>query len=293
MVGIKQNAGVTVAMLRAFVSLSRTLNLTETSEHLKATRQTVRRHISDLERIKGQSLFVLERQEYALTPFGKASVADAESILRQIESWSGQSRMTRHGVNFLEHAHFLDDKGREFFSQQHPVIEIATSGLPIMRRVLAAWGQAQTRIEDEALAQVRPYRVIYRKSPKGWICVEIGEKSAYAMWFGWAWSNSAIGRLSQEDNAGDDFNDFIAGTYVRVYSEGAVRYDHLYAHLPRENSEKPVPISFQRLLMGCVFPDGTPGLAVLVLMTNKIDITGLKPEAENCVPEAFVMDFDL
>jgi len=289
----KENAGATTAMLRAFVTLSRTLNLTEASEQLGATRQTVRRHITDLEKIKGRALFSLKKQEYELTRYGAGIVAEAEGLLRQLESWSGRSGITRLSHQWLESGHYLDASGREFFSQQHPIVRIAKTGLPIMKRTLAAWGQAHTQIEDAAMSDVRPYLVIYRRSPKGWICVEIGEQSAYAMWFGWAWSKSAIGRLSQEDNAGDEFNDFIAGAYARIYGDGGVRLDHLYAHLPRANSRSPVPISFQRLLMGCVFPDGTQGLAVLVLMTNQIDISALGNMEVSCVPAEFVMDFEL
>lgn len=277
-------------MLRAFVSLSKSLNLTETTKLLGATRQTMRRHITDLEVILGQALFSLEKQEYKLTAYGKGCVADAESILKQLESWSARSRMTKSSSQWLESAHYLDASGREFFSQQHPISRIAKHGLPMMKKTLAAWGLAHTQIEGSAMSDVRPYLVIYRKSQTGWICVEIGERSAYAKWFGWAWAKSAIGRLSEDDNVGNDFNDFISGAYARIYGEGGVRLDHLYAHLPREISDEPVPVSFQRLLMGCAFPDGTSGLAVLVLMTNQIDITALCDVEISCVPEELVMD---
>ncbi|MDU8910164.1 LysR family transcriptional regulator [Aestuariicoccus sp. MJ-SS9] len=280
-----EKSDVTVAMLRAFVTLSRTLNLTETSERLGATRQTVRRHISDLEAIKGRPLFSLERQEYVLTQYGREILADAESILRQVAAWSDRTSMTRRSSHWLEKAHFLDSSGREFHSQQHPISRIASSGPRIMKQTLAAWGQALTQIEDPAMAEVRPYLVVYRKDRRGWICVEIGEKSAYALWFGWAWSKSAIGRLSQEDNAGNEFNDFIADAYARIYGDGGVRLDHLYAHLPRESDDKAVPISFQRLLMGCVFPDGTPALAVLVLMTRDVDIDAMRGIEITSIPE--------
>lgn len=292
MSGKKNNAGATVGMLRAFVSLSKTLNLTETTKLLGATRQTIRRRITDLEVIMGRALFSLEKQEYKLTSYGKESIADAESILRQLEAWSARSGVTKRRSKWLESAHYLDAGGREFFSQQHPIIWIAKNGLPLMKRTLAAWGQAHTKIEDPAMSDVRPYLVIYRKSRAGWICVEIGERSAYAKWFGWAWSKSAIGRVSEDDNAGDDFNDFISGAYARIYGVGGVRLDHLYAHLPREISDEPIPVSFQRLLMGCIFPDGTPGLAVLVLMTNQIDIDALRDVEISCVPEELVMDLE-
>lgn len=279
-------------MLRAFVILSRTLNLTKTCEELGTTRQTVRRHINDLENIKGQPLFSVENRVYVLTPFGQASLADAEMILRQVETWSGQSRVTRQNSQWLEIGRYLDPNGREFYSQQHPIFRIATNGLPIMKKTLAAWGSAQTQIEDAAMAEVRPYLVIYRKTANGWVFVEVGKKSAYARWFGWAWSRSAIGKLMQEDNAGDDFNEFIAGAYARIYGEGGVRLDHLFAYLPRVGSEEVVPISFQRFLMGCVFPDGTPGLGVLVLMTNQIEIDALFGWQVPNVSDDLIMDFE-
>ncbi|MGJ5619512.1 LysR family transcriptional regulator [Sulfitobacter sp. MF3-043] len=289
----KDSGGVTVAMLRAFITLSKTLNLTKACDELKTTRQTVRRHINDLERIKGQPLFVVENREYSMTPFGKASVADAETILRHIETWSGQSQVTKQSSQWLEVSSYLDPDGREFFSQQQPMFRLASNGLPIMKTALGAWGMAQTQIEDPAMADVRPYLVIYRKGANGWVFVEVGKSSAYAQWFGWAWSKSAIGKLMQEDNVGDDFNEFISGAYARIYGEGGVRLDHLYAYLPKEGSDEVIPVSFQRLLMGCVFPDGTPGLGVLVLITNNIEIDALESVDVPGVPQELVMDFEL
>ncbi|MDA7429572.1 LysR family transcriptional regulator [Primorskyibacter aestuariivivens] len=279
-------------MLRAFVLLSDCLNLTQASRQLGATRQTVRRHITDLETIKGGSLFELDRQGYALTPLGRETLPDARDILRKIDHWVGTERLARRHSNGLEIASFVDGGGRTFFSQQHPINSLGMTGLPIMKRALAAWGGAGTQIEHPAMADIRPYLVIYRKSPEGWICVEIGEKSAYARWFGWTWSKSAIGRLSHDDNAGDDFNDFIAGAYAGIYQKGGVRLDHLFAYLPSGTSDQPIPVSFQRLLLGCVLPDGTPALAVLVLMTNQVRIDDLPPDHER-VPDDLVMEFDI
>ncbi len=273
---LTRNANVSVDMLRAFVTLAECLNLTRASETLKVTRQTVRRHITDLEEIKGEKLFTLQRHEYSLTQFGAESIPEAKSILRQIEGWSGSTNLARRSAEFLESAEYTDKDGRKFYSQQHSISSIAKNSLPILKAALASWGSAQTQIEDPAMEAIRPYMVVYRKSAGGWICVEIGEESAYAKWFGWAWSKSAIGRLLQEDNAGDDYNDFIAGAYARIYSEGGVRLDHIYAHLPRESSSDSVPVSFQRMLMGCVFPDETPALAMVAVITDQIEIKTLE-----------------
>jgi hypothetical protein len=104
--------------------------------------------------------------------------------------------------------------------------------------------------------------------------VHIGKESAYARWFGWAVSKSAIGRLISDDNIGDEYDEFTGGAYSRIYDEGGVRLDHIYAHLPKNGGE-PQPGTFQRLLLGGVFPDGTPGLIIVSAITEQVEIDAL------------------
>lgn len=276
-------------MLRAFVCLSGNLNLSKTCEELGATRQTVRRHITELEEIKGGKLFEVEDRQYRLTPFGQATLPGAQSILLQLDTWSGQSSLTRKIAGGLEANGYIDADGRRFYSQQHPVSKIALDGLPLVRRAFAAWASAETQIEHPAMEEIRPYAILYRKGPAGWVFVDVGTESAYAKWFGWAWSRSAIGKLMNEDNVGDEFNEFIAGAYSRIYDEGGVRLDHLFAHLPKDGGD-PVPGTFQRLLLGCVFPDGTPGLCVLAVITKQVEIDALDKEEIPDLPQELIMD---
>lgn len=285
----KSTSGVTVAMLRAFVCMAGNLNLSRTCDELGATRQTVRRHITDLEAIKGEKMFEVADRQYRLTAFGQAALPSAQSILMQIDSWSGQSSLSRQTAGGLEASRYTDADGRTFYSQQHPVSQIAVNGLPLVRQALVAWGNAETRIEHEAMGVIRPYSVLYRKGPLGWVFVDIGTESAYAKWFGWAWSRSAIGKLMNEDNVGDEFNEFIAGAYSRIYDEGGVRLDHLYAYLPKDGGD-PQPVTFQRLLLGCVFPDGTPGLSVLAVITRQVEIDALGEGNLPELPEGLIMD---
>jgi hypothetical protein len=140
------------------------------------------------------------------------------------------------------------------------------------------------------MADIRPYLVIYRHSKNGWICADVGEKSAYARWFGQAWAKSAKGALSESDHAGDDFNSFISRAYSEIYAGGSIRVDHLHAYLPREEMAAPQPVSFQRVLAGCMFPDGQKALSVLVAITNKIDISALKGEVIALPPADLLMD---
>lgn len=285
----KNNGGVTVAMLRAFVCMSRNLNLSKTCQELGATRQTVRRHISDLERIKGEQLFEVADRQYHLSQYGQSSLDGAKSLLLQLDTWSGQSALTKEFSGGLESSRYVDVDGKEAFSQQHPVSKISLNGLPLVREAFVAWGNAETQIEHEAMDAIRPYSVLFRKGPTGWVFVNIGQESAYAKWIGWAWSRSAIGKLMNEDNVGDEYNEFISGAYSRIYDEGGVRLDHIFAFIPKDGGE-PQPGTFQRLLLGCVFPDGTPGLNVVAVITDQVEIDALKKENLPAIPKHMIMD---
>jgi hypothetical protein len=269
--------------------MSRTLNLSKTCDELGATRQTVRRHLNDLEHIRGESLFEIVDRQYTMTDHGRAALPGATALLVDLDAWSGQSALKRSTVGGLEVSSYMDADGLEFLSQQHPVSKIAVDGLPLAREALRAWGVAAGQIEHDAMETIRRYIVLYRKGPSGWTFVDVGPESAYAKWFGWAWSRSAIGKLMNEDNVGDEFNEFISGAYSRIYEEGGVRLDHLYAHLPRDGGEQQ-PVTFQRLLLGCQFPDATPGLLVLALITRQVEIEALDRSTIPDLPAQLIMD---
>ena len=287
----RHDTAITLDMLRAFDGLARTLNLSEASVKLGVTRQTVRRHISNLEKIKGGDLFSLKRNSLSLTQRGAQALPGARSLLRQADIWSRRASTGPAFSQHLEYARITDKIGNRYYSQQHQVSAISRYGNDLLQRTLAAWGMASAQIEAPEMAAVRPFLVVYRRTEAGWVCVEIGEKSAYAKWFGWKWSKSAVGRLSEDDNAGDDFNSFISDAYERIHGEGGVRLDHLFANLPRESSESTTPVTFQRLLMSCVFPDFAPALAVQVAISREVEIFDFAPEDAASVSDDLIAEF--
>lgn len=281
-------------MLRAFICLGKHLNLSKACEELRTTRQTVRRHITDLETIFGEPLFEVVDRQYHLTKRGDALLDEAKALLLRLDTWAGQSALKKDTSGGLEKLQYTDALGRRFYSQQHPVSKIALKGLPIMKKAFSAWGNAETQIEHEAMQAIRPFTVVYRKGPSGWVFVDVGKESAYARWFGWAWSKSVIGKLMTDDSLDDEYNEFSGGAYSRIYDEGGVRLDHIFAHLPKDGGE-PQPGTFQRLLLGGVFPDGTPGLILLAVITEQVEIDALENTDRPELPGDLVMDsvFDL
>ena len=58
-------------MLQSFTALGQTLNLSKAVEQIGVTRQTIRRHVNDLEQLKNEKLFELHDRKYTLTAAGK------------------------------------------------------------------------------------------------------------------------------------------------------------------------------------------------------------------------------
>ncbi|WP_049641352.1 LysR family transcriptional regulator [Candidatus Rhodobacter oscarellae] len=277
-------------MLRSFVTLARTLNVSDAAQELGVTRQTFRRYINDLEVIRGGKLLTLKRGRYALTTLGMQFLQDANEILWRVNSCDIRNRYSLRKMDGFEHSQYLGADGRKFYSQQHSLSSVNTTGLPIVKELLRAWGTSATQLEHEEMDAIRPYLVIYRRSQRGWICADIGDNSAYGRWFGSAWAKSARGALSEDDQVGDEFNTFVSRAYSEIYYGGSIRIDHLFAYLPRGGFDAPQPVNFQRVLAGCVFPDGQQALAVLVAITNRVEIQSI-PEAERfVVTEELIMD---
>ena len=282
--------GLTLAMLRSFLALARSLNLSEAARALGLTRQTLRRHIDELEALKGSALFDLDGRRYLLTPAGRDCLQDAEDILTWCNSWDRRSPYRIRRIRGFEHARYIGPDGRRFYAQQHSLGALQKDGPPLLRSMFRAWGESLTRIEHPAMAPLRPYLVLFRRTGRSWVFADVGERSAYARWFGLDYAQSARGALYNDDRAGDAFNGFISRAYAEVHNGGGIRLDHLCADLPRGSPSDHEPIRFQRILAGCVFPDGTRALAMLAVLTNRVAIEALGDADRTRMSEDLAMD---
>jgi hypothetical protein len=280
-------------ILRSFTTLARTLNLSETVEHLGVTRQTVRRHINALQEIKGTKLFVLRNRRYLLTDAGARCYQDAAAILDQTDAWlHNRPCFARHDGR-LEQISYTNENGHKFHAQQHHLGRLWQDAPALLRRSFEAWADAELQLEHPAMERIRSYRLVYRRLQDSWLCVEIGESSSYATWLGWEWAKSAVGRFSRDDPAGSEFDRFMSQAYHGVFAAGGARLDHIAGMIPRARNSEPLPVRFQRLLLGCRFPDGEPALALFVARTNTVEIAGLDPDEIPQMPPEFLMEDDV
>jgi len=285
-----QSQGILFELLRSYTVLARTLNLSKAVRELGSTRQTVRRHITLLEEHKGEALFRLEDRQYYLTEAGKRSLREAQDLLARGQAWL--DNCSGH-INGLYHLAFGGDSDHPYYLQQHPLSRLWVDSSPLLQEAFQSWAKSKGELENPDFAAIRPYLMVFRRLEDDWICIEIGNKSSYATWYGWQWERSSIGRGIADLPGGTRFANLLAQPFYDIRAQAGVRLDHIHTHIGDKTGEKMVPISYQRLLMGCRFPDGSFALAALIDRTHNIEIDGLDPEKAKSMPQEFIMNTEL
>ncbi|WP_421703508.1 helix-turn-helix domain-containing protein [Aliiroseovarius sp.] len=280
-------------MMRSFVSLAETLNLSRTVEVLNSTRQTVRRHIATLEEHKGGPLFTIEDRKYHLTELGRLSLPEASELVMRAEAWLDGSS---YHVRGLQRLNLAMPEGYPYHLQQQPLSRIWNDSSPLLLEALRTWGRACGKVECPQYAAIRPWLMIFRKHQDEWICVDVGEKSSYTTFYGWAWQRSSIGRPVSALPAGHSFGQLLTIPFEDVMTRGGARLDHIHTAIAATdgpNAGRYVPISYQRLLTACRFPDESFALASLVDRTYNVEIEGVSRETIRSMDKALVMDVDI
>jgi len=285
----EMNQPLLFEMIRSFTTLARTLNLSHAVAELNSTRQTVRRHISQLEELRQEKLFYIKDRRYELTEAGEAALPEAKELLMHARAWSRGQTGVRGALQYL--------KAREgdwiFYQQQQPMGDIWTDESILLRETYRAWMMASGEIESPCLSHVRPYLMVYRHSDSGWICVEFGLKSAYVNWFGKDYAQSSIGRPIARLPAGEEFGRMLDQSFHDIETTQMARLDHVYTRMPKLHDPSQATMAYQRLMMAGFFPDRSPAVLTLVVPTKNIKIAELDEEQHAAMTDINPPDFDL
>ncbi|MEM9524175.1 MAG: LysR family transcriptional regulator [Pseudomonadota bacterium] len=281
------NLSLLFAMLRSFSSLARTLNLSKAVRELGITRQTMHRHIHTLEECQGRKLFLVQDNQYHLTDDGRDCLKEAEHLLTRGEAWlNGEIRQTE-GLLCIENS---TSHEQPYFLQQHPLSRLWTHSSPFLRQCFKIWAETEGRIEDETFQPVRDYSMLYRYRKGDWICVDVGEKSSYAAWFGWTWEKSSIGYSISDLPSGTRFSNLVLLPFENILEAGGARLDHVYTQVSREPDGPAIPVSYQRLCLGGRFPDDSFALISIIDRTRNISIKGFSSDRFPPMPVELEMD---
>ncbi|WP_298858324.1 LysR family transcriptional regulator [uncultured Sulfitobacter sp.] len=273
-------------IMRSFVTLARTLNLSHAVKELGSTRQTLRRHVSALEEIKGGPLFSVSERRYELTELGLRILPEAEHLLAQAEGWVVGAASQLNGLQYLSKT---TDEGWMYFQQQQPIGKAFSSTSSMLPACVNAWAEARGDIEHPAMKAIRPKCMTFRRSEANWIFTEVGEESSFRSWFGWTMAQSTIGRSLGQLPGGTIFDHLVNLAYVDVETSQSVRLDHCYTKLFNEEKGEPVPICYERLLLGSRFADGSFAMVSTVRRTYDIEIEGVTDEMLRLMPERYLM----
>lgn len=257
-------------MLRSFCTVAETLSITKSVDRLGFTRQTIRRHLDDLEELLNCKLFQVSNRQYSITKDGLQYLEGARELLDDLGTWLTDKYVSRNELEKIQYHE--PDPGFFYFCQQQQLVDVWDKAMPMIRDGLSAWADASAKTEHPAIEKIRPYLLIYRRNRGDWICTHVGEKSSYATWLGLTWAKSAIGQAVFDDTSNSGDKPFLVKTYDTIFYQGCPRYDHIYGKYAREENGVAMPVSFQRLMLPLILPNGDPVLGVLVGRTNDIAI---------------------
>ncbi|SFT14378.1 regulatory helix-turn-helix protein, lysR family [Sulfitobacter marinus] len=275
-------------MIRSFVVLADTLNLSHAVTKLDSTRQTVRRHIANLEERMGHTLFVVDNRRYQLTDVGREVLPEAIELLGRGDIWSTGKIRNIDGLLQLSHE---QPNGWTFYQQQQPLTQIWQGESSMLRESFKGWVQSNGELDNPNFEEHRPYILVYRDSPNGWLCVEVGEESFYTKWWGWKNARSSIGRPLGQFPGGPEFEAMLDVPFREVQANGGVRLDEVVTQIPREEGGGPIPLAYKRLLMASRFPDGSFALIAVIDRSRSITISGLDQSTLKVMPSDAIVSF--
>ncbi|WP_415401010.1 LysR family transcriptional regulator [Tateyamaria sp. SN3-11] len=263
-------------MLHAFCALAESCNLTVAARELATTRQTVRRHLGQLESIRGKSLLVLQNRAYVLTEEGAAVLPIAKQILRDFDGFLYGSSL---GSPFLPKRACTGPNGFYYIQERQSTERIwdKTSGL--FKHSLQRWSSASGDVEHPSMKPVRERSLVCRMNSGSWICTEVGDLSFYSTWWGWVKARSSVGCNINAFPLGTSVGEILERSYSEVVSGMGFVLDQVATLAPRTGYDGSQPMHFDRLLLGVRFPDKSRGIMIVVdgAETTDIEATGYLP----------------
>lgn len=248
---IHQAPNLLFEMLRSFVELATSLNLSRATEVTGLTRQTLKRHISNLEELRGAPLFELVDRRYVLTEEGEAALPEAKALLERSVAWVRAENMDVGGLQKIE------TPDGSYSSRQLP-LQALWENEGACTNVYDAWTAARGIISQRQFDRYRSRLVIFRPLGEEWICVWLGSQSLLAELLGEPKAASAVG-LSLSHLLCDIGNfETISSVLCGVNASGDARLDRVRKRIESSGDV----IDYMRLCMTLRFPDGSTGVGL-------------------------------
>lgn len=246
---VHQPPNLLFEMLRSFVELANTLNLSRATEVTGLTRQTLKRHISNLEELRGAPLFELVDRRYVLTSEGEAALPEAKALLERSVAWVRAEDPWVDGLQKVESA------DGHYSSRQLP-LRALWENEGSCTEAYDAWSAARGVLGHKALDRFRARLVVFRPLGEEWVCVWLGAQSVLAGLIGEVRAASSVGMTLGQILDGCAEGDFVEDLFSSVNSASDVRLDRVRLRVKSSGES----LEFMRLAMLIRFPDGSTGV---------------------------------
>lgn len=256
-------------MLRSFASLARNRILTESVMELGLTRQTIRRHITQLEDMLGCTLLVSGPGGYELTEEGRTHLRTARRLLLDAGNWILSQHGGEGGLHVLN---MKMAKGGYVCIRQKPLSEVRRIGTKVIRSGFEGWLASGGALDHPACKAIMDTVVLFRPEGDDLLCIHVGERSGFAFWYGSTSMTTSIGTAVNSGLIDNQSAPVTSDIYNQVMMQGSARYDHVAARLARPPHGEMIPIRYQRLLLGFHDEIGRPYLAMMSVITDAVDL---------------------
>ena len=275
--------------LLSFATLAETQNLSHAVEKLGISRQSIRRHIRELESIRGDPFFEASPPRYRLTEAGKDAARAAADMVQQMQKWMCGEPVLPYE---LQKSSLEINDDLWMYTQQHHYLSLWDMAPPLIVHAATALTAAGGHIDHESMCKIRPYIIAARRYRGEWVITEIGDKSAFTSWYGAGAANSELGR---RPSMGTTYDPIVSGwqrDYMIAFKTGSPMYHHLCHRSTPKYDAPSRPVNYQRLISACKFADGELALVSVVARTNRIEIPHMPPEKFVPLTEQYIMEYE-
>lgn len=244
------NVNLLYGYVRSFVKLAYMGDVRQVSKHLDITRQSIKRHILELENLLDAQLFERVGTSSALTSMGTLWLPRAQEFFELSASF-----LNRRGSN---QAHYQ--------STQLPFRMLLKdqSNSSMLRDFAKAWLQSEQDLSDSCIQPFLSHCIVYERKSGAWVSREIGAKSAFSRWFGTEITIRSKGQRLSKMETGGDLQDEISFLLDGVYTRGGVHFSEVACNLHKPGEADRCPVLYQRLLAELSDKDGQPVVASLI-----------------------------
>jgi len=267
-----------IGLLEGFLLVAETLNISQAARALKISRVTLQNRLRLLEELCGYPLLELDNNNrYKLT-------ARAENWAQEVRVWllQGEDLFSLSDERASGLLQSVPEEAEDaYYSQQHPVSTLWEHNVPYLRSMFEDWVKAKAQYDNPALNRVRENAVLARLNEGEFIIMEIGKNAAIMDWLGRDWCLSAIGNPLPSTAISTKADQVLTYAYRQVIRQGAPWYDHVSMEMPRPVKNTRERAYYRRLILPCKLPDGSPVVASVVELSDKLVIGDLEVPRKN------------